>query len=225
MLTKIKDSITYIVLICVIGFLGYTIYSLKQANKAQMEAIEAHNDICTLNEMSFYDQTISDLKAQNAELYDSLKFYKKELEYVAHFKYTKVYHTDTVYIEKEVPICQEEKEEVKTFEYTNEPTDSLNYKLTIGSKTEPNWYKLDLSVSEQFTLVNRRNEYNMNTTTIQPSTNGEITDVTVWKKDQTTFWDNFSVGPTVTAGYDIVNDKLGVVVGVGATWRINPKKH
>ena len=128
MIEKIKDSITYIMLICVIGFLSYTIYSLKQQNKAQMDAIEAHSEICQLNEIVYYDQTIADLKAKNAALYDSLKMYKDELESVVRFKYKKEYHSDTVYIEKEVLVTENKNEDVKVFEYSNEPTDSLNYK-------------------------------------------------------------------------------------------------
>ena len=228
-MTSWKEVLIYFIILILLGVLSYTVYKLYQTNKEQLLLIETHKKEChTDSEIIFYDQAITSLKAQNKELYDSLQMYKKELDYVVRFNYKKIYVIDTVYVEKDPTIKEEIKEDtvnnVNIYEYVNEPNDSLQYKLSIGSPVKPIWYKIDLSVSDQFTLVNRRNDYNQNITTIQPSTNGTISDVTVWKKDNTSFWDNFSVGPTITAGYDVINDNLGIMVGLGVTWKIPTKK-
>jgi hypothetical protein len=73
-------------------------------------------------------------------------------------------------------------------------------------------------VKNKFTIVNKE-EGDMNHTTIQPNNGGTISDVTVWKKnDKRTVWDRFSVGPSVTAGYDVINKQWGIMAGVSVTY-------
>lgn len=217
---NIKDYVIYIIAILIIGCLGVQIHVLNKRNRDRLAEIEVYNAQERAYQIQFYDDALKSLKNENKSLYDSLKMYKDELEYVAQFKYKKEYHYDTVYIEKII----KETEEEKVFSYSNEKNDSLNYNLTIGATKEPNWYKLDIIVEDQFTLVNKRSASGLNETTIQTKTDSQIQDVTVWKKNRSNFWDNFSVGPTVTVGYDMLHDKPALVVGVGATWNIIPRK-
>ena len=114
-------------------------------------------------------------------------------------------------------------EEIKTFEYSNEPNDTLLYTLTLGSEKEPSWYKLDVDVSDKFTIINKK-EGDVNITTIDPMNKGNISDVTVIKQDKSSFLDNFAFGPSVTAGYDVVNNNFGIMVGVSLTYKIPLKK-
>jgi hypothetical protein len=166
------------------------------------------------------------LKKTNKELYDSLKIYKDEIDYLAQFKHTKEYVVHEVIkpIEKNEEsadsINVKVEEEIKEFVYENkEPNDTLNYQLRIGSTVEPNWYTIKFKVSETFTLVNK--EVNgINETTIAPSTgSGVISNVTVLKqKDKIKLKDRIAIGPSVTAGYCLINKNVDVMVGVSVTF-------
>ena len=62
-----------------------------------------------------------------------------------------------------------------------------------------------------------KEEGGLNHITIEPGNGGTITDPTVWKKkEKRGFWNRFSFGPGVTAGYDPINKRFGVVVGASA---------
>lgn len=178
------------------------------------------------------DKDFKELKKENKELYDSLKKYKNQIDHLIQFTHTKEYRVDTVYIHAEPQVVYiadnqgnlvEAKDSV--YEYKGQDTDTLKYNLKVGSKVEPSWYALNVKVSEKFTIVNKELGNGVNQTDIQTGTNGEITDVTVYeKKDKTRFWDKFAVGPQVGAGYDVINNKLGVQVGIGVTYNLLPKK-
>ena len=59
----------------------------------------------------------------------------------------------------------------------------------------------------------------MNHVTIQPNDGGSVSNVTVFKKkEKRSFWDRFSIGPSVTAGYDVVNKQWGIMAGASATF-------
>jgi hypothetical protein len=173
-----------------------------------------------------YEQKLETLKKTNKELYDSLKIYKDEIDYLAQFKHTKEYVVHEVIkpIEKNDESADsvnvKVEEEIKEFVYENkEPNDTLNYKLRIGSTVEPNWYSINFKVSETFTLVNK--EVNgINETTIAPSTgSGVISNVTVLKqKEKFKLKDRIAIGPSVTAGYCLINKKVDVMVGVSVTF-------
>ena len=158
------------------------------------------------------------------------------------FTYSKSYSTDTVWITKTktkvktekvpVPVMTTqtrvdtvyqnaiEDETIKTYEYAGTDRDTINYRLQIGSTREPDWYKLDMSLTDQITIVNKT-ENGMNETDIQTGNVGVISNVTTFhKSDKKSFWQRFSVGPTVTAGYDVLNKKVGVTVGVGVTFNL-----
>ena len=168
-----------------------------------------------------YDKDFKELKEKNKELYDSLKKYKNEINHIIQFYYQKEYDTGVV----ETPAPKPQDEEIKEYTYSSQPNDTLKYDLSIGSTREPNWYKLHVGVSDKFTIVNKNAE-GVNHTTIETGgNNGDISNVTVWnKKEKTPIYKRFAVGPSVSAGYDPINKKWGVLVGVSVTFDITKRK-
>lgn len=210
-----KDWVIICILFCVIAFLSVKVYNMNKQSKICIEQIHKHDDDTGRYSVIFHDQTIASLKKTNKDLYDSLQVYKDKVDYLLKFKYEKEYSTGTVTIDT----TKKDTSDVKVFEYGNNNNDTLNYNLKIGSTVEPKWYKLDLKLSNEFTIVNKR-DGDLNETTIFPSNNGNISDVTVFKK-KNKFWDNFSIGPSINAGYDIINKQFGVNVGISVTYKLN----
>ena len=214
------DYLLYIILLFIIAFLCYKVYTLNEASEIHYLQMCEHEEKNKFNTI-FYDQTIENLKKSNRELYDSIKMYKEEIDYLVRFKYNKDYNFDTVFIEKENDLKIENEQ---VFEYKSKPNDTLNYTLQIGSLYEPNWYKLKLMISEDFTITNKRYD-DKNVTSITTSSNANITDVTAFKKkEKNKFIDNFFFGPSITAGYDIINNDIGLVVGVSFGYKIDFNK-
>lgn len=212
------DYIIYMILFGIIGFLSYEIIQINKVSKDHVCVLDYYKEENAFKTI-FYDQTIESLKEENRQLYDSIKLYKDEIDYLLQFKYQKEYIIDTVYCDSSN--TSQEYENEKVYEYTNQPNDTLNYTLQIGSLYEPNWYKLKLMVSDNFTIINKKYD-DINITTIDPySNNATISDVTVFnKKEKHNFFDNFKFGPSVTTGYDIINKKMGLMVGVSVIYEI-----
>ena len=75
-------------------------------------------------------------------------------------------------------------------------------------------------MKKKFTIVKKK-ENGMNHTTIGSENGGIITDVTAFKKEKKkTILERFSIGPTVTAGYDVCHKEWGVMAGVGITFNL-----
>lgn len=169
----------------------------------------------------YYDQSISSLKKQNKELYDSIKNLKN-VESVIQFKYIKEFHLDTVFVkDKTKAITITDNKPIVAYKYKNTlKNDTLNYELSIGSKEEPNWYKLNVSVSDRFTIINRRKD-NTNITTVQTDTHDtQIVDVTPIHIKKNTFWKRFNVSITAGPGYGIFTKKPDIYVGAGVSFNI-----
>lgn len=173
----------------------------------------------------YYDGKFKELKKVNKELYDSLKDYKDMVSYLVQFKYEKQYssgivHTkpkgqnvirDTVYKERVL--------EPRNFEYNSEPNDTFQYKLVINSEMEPNWYSISARIKEKFTIVNQSDDSGLNHITIGGQGGGNVSDVTVFKKNEKKkFKDRFTVGPSLTTGYDLINKKWGIMAGASVTF-------
>ena len=218
---KIKDYIIYGFLLVIIAILGFQVIKLNKDITTREENIGYYDQVEYKYITVYDDSKLNELKKENKELYDQIKQYKKDIDYLIQFKNTTVYITDTIYCDTS-SVAKNEKTQV--FEYTNkEPNDTLNYNLKISSTTEPEWYQLDISVSEEFTIMNRVVD-GANTTTITPSNGGIISDVTVHKEKQNSFWSNFGIGPSITAGYDFIDNDFAVVAGVSITYQIPFKK-
>jgi hypothetical protein len=111
--------------------------------------------------------------------------------------------------------------EAKTFEYLSEPNDTFEYKLKINSEKEPNWYSLSASVKDKFTIVDKKKEgSSISHITIESQGSGDVSDVTVFnkKENKKKLRDRISIGPGATAGYDPINKKFGLMVGIGVSY-------
>lgn len=212
-----------IIAICLLGWQNYNQNKVIDDQTVQLTTKNIDdNKITTI----VYEQKLESLKKTNKELYDSLKIYKDEIDYLVQFKHSKEYIVQETIkpIEKVDSITDSTKikviEEVKEFVYENkEPNDTLTYQLKIGSTVEPNWYSIKFNVSEKFIVVNK--EINgINETTIAPSTSsGVVSDVTVLKqKEKFKIKDRIAIGPSVTAGYCLINKQIDIMIGVSVTF-------
>lgn len=212
-----KDTIIYFILICVIGFLSYTIFKLQLKAEEELVMIEEIKNTNKENQTSFvhYEQEIDNLSKLNKNLYDSLKIYKNQIDYLVQFKYEKKYDTGVIRTDTVKEIIHNKDSVIKTYEYAN-TNDTLVYNLKIGSAEKPEWYSLDFKVSDQFTIVNKKFD-NFNKTDIE--SNGIIDDVTILKKkEKKNLFDNISIGPSITMGYDIAKKEPEFIVGFSITY-------
>lgn len=222
-----------IILIVIIGIMAFKISKLYETND-NLGKIIAKNDSTHQTTIVTYDRDFKTLKEENRELYDSLKSYKDEVDFLLQFKYEKLYDTGIIHTNKpkQENVVVYETDSLgnqfeateKTYEYSNNDNDSLDYNLQIGSVVEPSWYKLKIKVKDEFTIVNK-SLGDLNETTIQTNGQSNISDVTMYQpKKKTSFWQRFALGPTVSCGYDVVNNKVGVNVGVGVTFNLFKNK-
>lgn len=221
-----KEKCFYIVLALFLVTCGLIWFSNKQyeSSKKLIEEVEYYDSLNNYNKV-YYSKTFKELKKENKELYDSLKQYKDKIDFIVQFTHEKNYQTgkietkpnivdsviyDTIKVSKTLM--------AKTYEYNSEPNDTFQYKLNINSYTEPNWYSLNVRTKNKFTIVNKE-EDGINHITIGSSNNGNISNVTVFnKKEKRKFLSRFSVGPSVTAGYDIINKQWGIMAGASVTF-------
>lgn len=205
------------ILIIALCLLGWQNFKQNEMIDKQTVQLTSKNTDDNKSTTIVYEQKLESLKKINRDLYDSLKIYKDEIDYLVQFKYKKEYAIhDTI-----TKIDTTNINEINEYTYSNkEKNDTLNYQLKIGSKIEPNWYTINFQIADKFTIVNK--EINdINETTIQPSTNGNVGNVTVIKKkEQKSLLDNISFGPSITAGYCLGNRNFDVVVGVSAVWKL-----
>ena len=219
---KYSSWIIAILIVLIVAIVVYFNYKLNEKQKL-IDNIEYTDSTGTYNKI-YLEEQFSALKKQNRELYDSLKKYKDQIDYIVQFTHKQEYHTGVVTTKPNIkdstvydtipftvpPIA-------KTYEYKSEEADTFQYKLNVNSFTEPLWYSLDVKTKNTFTIVNKE-ENGTNHITIEPGSGGEITDVTAFKNKKTTFWKRFAVGPSVTAGYDVVNNNFGIMVGGSVTF-------
>ena len=221
-----KQKCFWIVLILFLITCGLVWYADKSYNNTRrlVEEVEYYDSLNRYNKI-YYSKTFSDLKKENKELYDSLKKYKDKLDIVIQFTHEKEYNTGQVtnkpkikdsVVYDTIPVTIPQI--AKTYEYTSEPNDTFQYKLNVNSFTEPNWYSIQAKIKNKFTIVNKE-ENGQNHITIDPENGGTITNPTVFKKEKKkSFLDRFAIGPSVTAGYDVVNKQWGVMVGASITF-------
>lgn len=220
---KYSSWIIAILIVLIIGLVAYFNRELQKKQK-EIDEIEYTDTTGTYHKI-YYEKKFKELKKENRALYDSLKKYKDKIDYIVQFYHEKEYNTGQVHTKPNIidsvvydtipyvvpPIA-------KTYEYLSEPNDTFQYKLNVNSFTEPNWYSIQAKVKNKFTIVNKE-EGGANHITIKPENGGTITNPTVWKKkEKRGFFNRFSFGPGVTAGYDPINKQWGVVVGVSATF-------
>lgn len=186
-------------------------------NKIINKEIEYVDSNKTYNKIHM-DAEFSKLKKENNELYDSLKKSRDIIDYLVQFDYEKSYSSGKVETSSKKDNASASISH--DYVYNSEPNDSFEYKLTINSEKEPNYYQLDTKFKQRFTIVNEHDN-GMNHTTIKEDGKGDISNVTVFhKKNKKKFIDRFAVGPSITVGYDPLNKNMGCMVGVSLTFNI-----
>lgn len=184
-------------------------------NKIIDKEIEYVDSNKTYNKIHM-DAEFSKLKKENKELYDSLKKSRDIIDYLVQFDYEKSYSSGKVETSSKKDNASASIS--RDYVYNSEPNDSFEYKLTINSEKEPNYYQLDTKFKQRFTIVNEHDK-GMNHTTIKEDGKGDISNVTVFhKKNKKKFIDRFAVGPSITVGYDPLNKNMGCMVGVSLTF-------
>lgn len=186
-------------------------------NKIINKEIEYVDSNKTYNKIHM-DAEFSKLKKENKELYDSLKKSRDIIDYLVQFDYEKSYSSGKV--ETSSKNDKSSASISHDYVYNSEPNDSFEYKLTINSEKEPNYYQLDAKFKQRFTIVNEHDN-GMNHTTIKEDGKGDISNVTVFhKKNKKKFIDRFAVGPSITVGYDPLNKNMGCMVGISLTFNV-----
>ena len=169
------------------------------------------------------------MKNTNKALYDSIKNYKDQVSWLVQFKYEKEYDTGVVVTKpveenNETDTTSVSKPEITEFTYANELNDTMNYKLSIGATSEPYWYRLNVALSDKFTIINK-DKGDLNDVTIGGEHQGVISDVTVFtRKEKKSFLDRFAIGPSIGYCYDVRNNTFGPTIGVSITFDLLGKK-
>ena len=217
---KYSSWIIAFLIVVIVGLVAYVNREIKKNNKL-IDEIDYVDSLHQYNKY-FYETKFSELKKTNKELYDSLKQYKDNIDYIVQFYHEKEYNTGKIDNNKPkikdsvvydtVPMIIPPI--AKTYEYISEPNDTFQYKLNVNSFTEPKWYSIEAKVKNKFTIVNKE-EGGMNHIVINPENGGNITNPTVWKKEKKrSFWNRFSFGPGATIGYDPLRKEWGMTVGI-----------
>lgn len=155
------------------------------------------------------DKTLSELKKENEELYDSIKNLSNVKEAIQ-IKYITRYNSDTVYIGNVI------QENDSTYHYTH-TSDTIKYSLDInGSNVK--WFKLGFSVQDSLMIVTRSNN-GQNETTIVHSDKTDINDATVFIPKTTLsqkLKERLYFGVGVGAGYGFFSKKPDIYIGINA---------
>ena len=221
-----KEKCIYVVIILFLMVCGlvWLAYDCKEKTNNLVEEVEYYDSLHRYNKI-YYSKAFSTLKKENKQLYDSLKQYKDKIDFILEFTHESSHNTGVVttkpvikdsVVHDTVPLVVPQI--ARTYEYKGEQTDTFQYKLNVNSYTEPLWYSLDVKVKNKFTIVNKEVD-GTNHLVIDPHGNGTVDDVTVFHKDKKkTVWDRISVGPSVTAGYDVINKQWGIMAGASVTF-------
>lgn len=223
-ISLIKENKLRIVNVILLIMIAWFVYQLTQKENELQTKIQ---NVEYIDENKIYhkiqdDNKLESLKRENKELYDSLKSYKKQIDYLVKFKYDKKYDTGKV----EVKPISNDTTIVSIHEYTYESSssDTLNYKLSIGAEKEPNWYRIQTSVSDEFTIVNKVINDKSSETTIESKNDANISDVAiVKKKDKIKFFNRIAIGPSITYGYSITSKRLEPTIGISVTYNLFAK--
>ena len=211
-----SGKVLEIIKLVLIVLMSVTIIVLWKNNGELKSSYEAYKKDGTYVKM-YQSQTIKELKKQNKELYDSIKDIKNVKQAVI-IKYKYKYNGETIYVDRTLPI------ENNIYKFTKN-TDTISYVLTVKSDTI-DWYKLDFSLNDKLTLINREENGN-NEVTINTSNGGSTiigTEIFNKKENKNSFINRFSWGIQIGVGHGLIHKKNDVYVGVGASFRINKIK-
>lgn len=195
---KIIDIIQWILIIGLL-FLACFIY-LGKCNNEKEQVIQKENAYVKIYE----SQKIAALEKENKSLYDSIKNLEN-VESAIEIKYIYKTKTDTITVEK----FTQKEDSIWTVEVDN---DTVKTNIEIKAN-DLKWCNVTTEINDTFKIITQHNDNtNEVITEIEHSPNVTITDTDMWHKKKK-WTDNFHHGPSVTAGYDIINKRFGMMVG------------
>lgn len=196
--------IGFLMILCVAVFIGNR--NLKKERDIQREE--------TYIKM-YESQKIAELEKKNKALYDSLmKKSDKTPESAIEIRYKYKYKTDTIKV-TEFAVGND-----SIYHYSHD-NDTVKTNIDIKAR-DLEWCKVDAQINEKFTIINRT-DGNENETTINHSSNAEITGVDAWHRKRT-FKDRFNVSVGVGAGYGVFTHKPDMWVGVSVGVKLGKNK-
>lgn len=198
---KWKNIIDIIQWVLIVGllFVACFIYFGKNNNENK-HIIQTEESYVKIYE----SQKIAALEKENKSLYDSIKKLEN-VESAIEIKYVYKTKTDTITVEKFI----QKEDSIWTVEVDN---DTVKTNIEIKAN-DLQWCNVSTEINDKFTIITQHNEDTEEVITeIDHSPNVTITDVDAWhtKKKWT---DNFHHGPSVTAGYDVINRNFGIMIG------------
>ena len=212
-LKRTLNAIVYAIAFLAVGYAVYNV-AVECSTGNIVPPISYTDTTGTYNKL-FYESEISELKKENKELYDSLKDSRDKIAFLVQFTASRHYSTGKVVLNGDTIVPQESK----TFEY-EDSNDTLSYNLKINAEKEPNWYSLDVSTKDKYTIVDKEYENGLNHVTIDGGVT-DISDVTAYKKEEgKSILKRLAVGPTISFGYDMANKRLSPIVGIGITYNL-----
>lgn len=195
---KIIDIVQWVLIVLLIGVACFIYFGKKQHVDEKIQQTEE-------SYVKIYEsQKMAALEKENKQLYDSIKNLQN-VESVVEIKYIYKTTTDTITVEK----FTQKEDSVWTVEVDN---DTVKTNIEIKAN-ELKWCNVSTEINDKFTLITQSDEdTNEVITEVKHSPNVEIQETTMWHKKKK-WTDNFHHGPSVTAGYDVINKRFGMVVG------------
>lgn len=211
---KIYMVLNVITLVIII-ILSVKFYKVNQSTQQHVERIETLRNDGKYQQI-YNDRELVELKEENKSLYDSIKCMQNQIDFLATFKYKYEHNGDTVKVNNDTI----NNDSIQIFKYFNpKPDDKMQYVLTIGSQKNIDWYKLNFTLNDDFVIVNKKLN-DVNETTID-SNLGQIEGGFFYSKPTKKTWkERFVFGPSITAGYDVINKKPGLMLGFSCTFDI-----
>lgn len=220
---KTIDIIQWIFIVLLIFMLVVQNSIYQQTKKDLVTAVEYNKENTYVR--IYESKRIDKLKRENKELYDSISKLKN-VESGMIIKFVERYKTDTIYSDKFTTIRDTIKIHVnndKTIEIVDsvyhyaQSNDTVELNIDVKAR-EMKWCKAEFSIHDQFMIVNREKD-GVNETSITHSNTSEIENTAMWhKKEDTKWYQRFSIGPQIGIGYGTLNKKIDTYVGFGMTY-------
>ncbi len=200
-----KDVLPWILIVLLAGIIGYGFFT----RNGLRNQIQEYEEQLTYTKITS-DNTLSSLKKENKELYDSIKSLKDKnnIESIVEIRYKTTVKTDTIYKESFV----QGADSIYRYHQTN---DTIDCNIDVAAK-DLEWINARFSVRDKFTIINRKDD-DTNTTTIDHSPMTEIEGTTILHVKQP-WYKHIKHGPQIGVGYGIVNRKFDVFVGYGVSY-------
>lgn len=222
---KTIDIVQWVIIIGLAVMLVIQGANYRQAKKDLVTQAEYNKENTYVR--IYESQKLNKLKKENKELYDSIKNLK-DVESAMIVKFKEHYNTNTITVDKFIV----QRDTIKVYDEDNilhqqidsvyhyaEDNDTVKLDFDVKAR-ELQWVKADFTIHDKFMIINREKD-GVNETIINHSDNTSIDGTTMWHRENKEKWyQRFSIGAQVGAGYGIFNHKPDIYVGVGTQFRI-----